>query len=160
MSNKEDRRNARYVFSQEPDSVRVSKLDTVTRHTYCWMPRNSIQRQTKNYKESNKKIIVALQTSGYHIRIRHFRWAIYQQQREIFNKDTREFFARTIVVPSTFVKNPMYNILPRGGYTHITVKDSNGQFLCASSECSIEEPFCYSVGVAEALRRLPSALLW
>lgn len=160
MSNKEDRRNTQYVFSQDPNSARVNKLDTDTGLTYCWLPRSRSQRDTKSYTESNKKIIEALHALGYHVRIRHFRWATYQQQRELFKKNTREYFARTIVVPSTFTKNPMYTILPKGGYTHITVKDSNDQVLCASSECSVEEPFCYAAGVAEALRRLPSALLW
>ena len=139
-----------YTYEYNPPTKLVTKKDVETGQEWSYM---SIQRPTKQHHVARNGITVAkLQDAGHSVRVKHLRYALYLGQNEFIKN--REFAVRAIVVPSTFRKDPFYKFLPKGGYTHVVIKTPKGQYICVSSECSEEDPFCYSHGVAAALERL------
>ena len=100
----------------------------------------------------NGLTIQKLQEAGNSVRVKHLRWAMYWP-----HYDKRRYLGRALVVPSTFRGDPSYKFLPKGGYTHVVIKDKAGNYVCVSSECAEDDTFCYAAGVAAALDRLDAA---
>lgn len=145
-------KNPRYTFKVLGNSV--LKTDELTGTGYSWEPR--VRKVRLKRKASNGVTIESLEQAGHKVRIKHFRWATYEEFRYVPDKrDPASGTARGIVVPSVFRKDPAYTLAPNGGYTHIVITHGkSGKVFCVSSECSQEDPFCYSKGVAAAFERL------
>lgn len=137
---------SKYTYEYNPSNNIVTKTDTTTGNTWEYLSRSAPIKPV--FAAKNGATVDAIHNAGHSVRVKHLRWAIY-----------RGFPNRMMVVPSTFRKDPNYVFLPKGGYTHVVVKHEDGQYLCVSSECSLDDPFCYAAGVATALDRLSSAEL-
>ncbi len=132
----------------------VTKTEIATGNNWVWVPK---PRPSKAVCAPNNHISVAqLAEAGNKVRVRHFRWAYYLPHGEYMIKKDGETYHRLIVVPSSYRRDPAYALYPKGGYTHITAKTKTGDYVCASSDCSIEDAFCYRKGVEKALERLSS----
>ena len=102
----------------------------------------------KTKKVSAKGLTIEKLTAlGHKVRIRHFRYALYHAH-------WGEGGIKPIVVPSTFRRDPMYTLLPKGGFTHITIQTNRDVYYCLSSSCNEEDSFCYNTGIVTALDRL------
>lgn len=127
--------------------------------TFVWVARK--KRTKPVFKARNGVTIELLEKAGHKIRVKHFRWAVYLglNERPIKGRfsSTHDYEMRAICVPSTYRKDPMYRLLPKGGYSHISIKTPEGKYICVSSECSESDPFCYLLGTAKALERLTAA---
>lgn len=131
----------------------MTKTDVTTGEEWNYMSR---PRQGKaSFTASSGITVDKLTAAGNSVRVKHLRYAVYHGLNEkLINKKDYDFQLRKIVVPSTFRRDTMYALLPKGGFTHVVIKHSSGKYICVSSECSEEDPFCYSKGVATALERL------
>jgi hypothetical protein len=107
------------------------------------------------YETKNGVTIDKLKAAGNVVKIKHIRFALYAKLKHHL-RNNKPDSARAIAIPSTFRKDPNYTVLPKGGYTHITIKNKDDVYFCVSSECSMEETFCYRKGIVEALDRLNS----
>lgn len=105
------------------------------------------------YATKNGVTIDRLKAAGHVVKIKHIRFATYARLKHHL-KNNQPNSTRTIAIPSTFRKDPSYTVLPKGGYTHITIKTPTEEYFCVSSECSLDETFCYRRGIVEALDRL------
>jgi hypothetical protein len=151
MSKKKKEHN--YTDTYNPSTNKVTRLDTVSGETWEYFPRPKIVAE--EYMAKNGVTVDSLIAAGNKVRVKHLRYALYMGLNEkLVNKKRRDYELREIVVPSTFRKDPMYTLLPKGGYTHVVIQHSSGKYVCVSSACSKEEPFCYARGVATALDRL------
>jgi hypothetical protein len=118
------------------------------------------------FAAKNGLTIQKLQEAGNSVRVKHLRWALYLPLYDVYRKSINRnssarldaphsyIASRALVVPSTFRSDPMYIFLPKGGYTHLVIKHKSGRYICVSSECSEDDPFCYAAGIAVALDRL------
>ena len=121
--------------------------------TFSWYARDRPGKPV--FLAKNGVTIDMLEAVGHKLRVKHFRWALYLGQNERPKKGkAHDYELRAICVPSTFRKDPMYRLLPKGGYSHISIKTPEGKYICVSSECSEEDPFCYQLGMVKALERL------
>lgn len=145
--------NTEYKYYFNPDNGMVTKENPATGETWTYL---SFKRKGKaNFKASNGITVDKLVAAGNSVRVKHLRYALYRGLNEkLINKKDYDFELRRIVVPSTFRKDVMYELLPKGGFTHVVIKHPSGKYICVSSECSEQDPFCYSMGVATALERL------
>ena len=152
MSNSADQ--PLYMWSIDEATDVVTKQELASGRTWSW----KVKPRPKKTKcsPSNKISIQKIADAGHKVRVRHFRWAYYlgTLERVTARKLASNFKPRPIVVPSSFRKDPLYSLLPRGGYTHITIKTKDDKYVCLSSECSPHDPFCYAKGVEKALERL------
>lgn len=110
------------------------------------------------YKTKNGVTIELLKDLGHVVKIKHIRWAMYSQLKPHLKNNQHDSF-RAIAIPSTFRKDSNYLVLPKGGFTHITIKTPKEEYFCVSSECAMEETFCYRRGICEALDRLEEEAL-
>lgn len=110
------------------------------------------------YKTKNGVTVELLKSLGHVVKIKHIRWAMYSQLKMHLKNNQFNSF-RSIPIPSTFRKDPNYLVLPKGGCTHITIKSPTDNYYCVSSECSMDETFCYRRGICEALDRLDEETL-
>ena len=139
-----------YTYEYNPATKQTTKKDVETGQEWTFFSR---ARQGKaSFAARNGMTVQKLQEAGHSVRVKHLRWALYLGQSELIKN--RMVGHRMIVVPSTFRRDPMYVMLPKGGFTHVVIKSPSGKYICVSSECSEEDPFCYSQGVAAALDRL------
>lgn len=156
MSNKY-RNTDEYTWSFDEDAQEVTKKHIISGKTWTWTARARPKGPKCN--PSNGATIQKLQDAGHSVRIRHLRWARYAALNDVRKKNKREleYDSRVICVPSTFRKDPLFAFLPKGGYTHIVIKPKGSdKYICLSSECSKNDPFCYALGVEKALERLTS----
>jgi hypothetical protein len=149
MSKKE--KTAKYAYSYNPSNNLVTKTELATGNTWDYLSRP--KHGKPDHTPSNGVTVNALQKAGHNVRVKHLRWAVYWGH-EAMLKNNKGAVSRMMVVPSTFRKDPNYMFLPKGGYTHVVIKKKDGEYVCVSSECSVEDPFCYGAGVARALERL------
>ena len=149
MSKKE--KTAKYAYTYNPSNNIVTKTDLATGNTWEYLSR--AKGEKPNHKASNGVTVEALQQAGNNVRVKHLRWAIYWVHDPVLKNGKGEV-SRVMIVPSTFRKDPNYMLLPKGGFTHVVIKKANGDYVCVSSECSQDDPFCYNAGVARALERL------
>jgi len=149
---KKEKKTVQYSFVYDMDTGLVTKqnLETGASWTYPSRPK----AQTVSHVARNGVSVAKLQAAGHNVRVKHLRWAIYWGQNSLLINRKKDSSYRTIVVPSTFRKDPNYMLLPKGGYTHVVIKTPEGEYVCVSSECAVEDPFCYNAGVATALERL------
>jgi len=154
MSNKY-KDSALYSWTYDEDTKEVTKLEKDTGKVWKWIAKPRPRGPRCN--PSNGVTIEKLQQAGHSVRIRHLRWAHYIGINEFAHKKA-QYITHPICVPSTFRKDPLYNFLPKGGYTHIVIKPKSSidKYICLSSECSKDDPFCYALGVEKALERLTS----
>jgi hypothetical protein len=139
-----EKKNYKYEYNPSNNIVTKTDVDTGNTWEYLSRPRPSkLVCPTKNGVTIEK-----LQAAGNNVRVKHLRWAIYLGQSHVNST------IRLIVVPSTFRKDPNYYFTPKGGYTHVVIRKPSGEYVCVSSECSSDDPFCYAVGVSTALDRL------
>jgi hypothetical protein len=157
MSNKY-KDNPLYSWTFDAGTNEVTKLEKDTGKVWKWISKPRPKGPRCN--PSNGVTIEKLQKAGHSVRIKHFRWAMYLALNEHTSKKGRafNFESHAICVPSTFRKDPLYRLLPKGGYTHIVIKPKSSvdKYICLSSECSKDDPFCYALGVEKALERLTS----
>lgn len=106
-----------------------------------------MKQKPEKLKSSKGLTVEKLTALGHKVRIRHFRYALYHSH-------WGEGKIKPIVVPSTFRHDPMYTLLPKGGFTHITIQTDKDVYYCLSSACNEEDAFCYNTGVVTALDRL------
>ena len=153
MSNKDQ---SKYITTHYPESSTYVRVDKETGASWTWKERPFKCLRTKRVA-FNGVTVDKLTARGNKVRVRHFRHAIYHggPSKIIGNS----FLLMRMVVPSTFRHDVMYQILPKGGYTHITVQTEDGEYYCYSSVCHIDDPFCYSTGIATALERISPAEL-
>jgi hypothetical protein len=138
-------------FNEETNQF--TRENTKEARTYHWQGRGKPKKPV--FTAKNGVTIAMLEAAGHKLRVRHLRWALYLGQSERPRKRlSHDFELRAICVPSTFRKDPMYSLLPKGGYSHISIKTPEGKYICVSSECSEEDPFCYQLGTVKALERL------
>jgi len=142
----------KYKYDYDELTNLVTKTDIETGNNWQYLSRPRPGKLVCNTK--NGVTVAALQDAGHNVRVKHLRWAIYMGQTHI-GPDVR-----LMVVPSTFRKDPNYYFTPKGGYTHVVIKLETGEYICVSSECSLDDPFCYAQGVCTALDRLTSAELY
>ena len=142
-----------YTWKFDKSTGIVTKTEISTGNNWSWVPK---PRPVKAVCAPKNGVTVdMLSKAGNKVRVRHLRWAAYLGHEEHVSKKYGGFFlSRMIVVPSSFGKDPLYLLRPKGGYTHITIKTDMGKYVCISSECSLEDPFCYRKGVEKALERL------
>lgn len=156
---KKYKNSAMYSWSIDEVSKEVTKRNNATGETWTWEAKERPKGPRCN--PSNGVTIKKLQEAGHSVRIKHLRWASYlainDGMKKRKKKSELEFETHTICVPSTFRKDPLYAFQPKGGYTHIVIKPKgHDKYICLSSECSKEDPFCYALGVEKALERLTS----
>lgn len=148
-----EKKERTYKSTYNPSTNKMTKEDTVTGETWDYFPRPRIF--APEYSANNGVTVDQLIAAGNKVRVKHLRYALYMGLNEkLVNKKNYDFELREIVVPSTFRKDPMYTLLPKGGYTHVVIQHKSGKYICVSSACAKEEPFCYAAGVATALDRL------
>lgn len=143
-----------YSWKMDESTGMVTKTENSTGETWSWQHK---ARPAKAKCEASNGITVQkIQEAGNKVRVRHLRWAYYMSNADLLKYSRRmlTLIRRKIVVPSSFRRDPLYRLLPKGGYTHVTIKTSAGGYVCLSSECSEEDPFCYVKGVEKALERL------
>lgn len=140
-----------YTWAIDESTEVVTKTDNASGASWSWKVKHRPSKARCN--PSNNVSIQKIHEAGHNVRVRHLRWAYYLASEEKFNS-SRRHAPRAIVIPSAFRKDPFYHTLPKGGYTHITIKTKRGDYICVSSECSKEDPFCYTKGVEKALERL------
>ena len=132
----------------------VTKKDNISGQEWSWPFREKNNQPQKNkIVAPNGITIEKIANKGYKVRVRHFRYALYESHRPLKVKNKTSVH-NVIVVPSSFRRNKMYTLLPKGGFTHITIQLAAKKYLCYSSACAEDEPFCYNVGVATALARM------
>jgi hypothetical protein len=140
-----------YKYEYCPSTKKVTKTNTITGEEWSWFPRPRPGKVVCN--PSNGVTIQKLVEAGNNVRVKHLRLALYWAQPHAIGRNTTSSM-RVIVVPSSFRKDPNYHLLPKGGFTHVVIKRPNGEYICVSSECSEDDPFCYNMGVCVALERL------
>lgn len=142
-----------YLTVVSADGHLFKRTHLPSNKTWVWTSR---ERPAKRIPRARNKVTIELlQEAGHKVRVKHFRLATYLGQNELVRKkEAHKFEFRVIVIPSSFRKDVMYRILPKGGYTHISIKNKDNKYICVSSECSEEDPFSYAAGVASALERL------
>jgi hypothetical protein len=126
------------------------KTEKVTGKSWTWPYKDRPSRKTQ-LVSSNGVTLDKITAAGFKVRIRHFRYAVYNPQNSSIGLYVG---LREIVVPSTFRHSPYYKLCPKGGFTHITIQMADQDYICLSSECSKKDPFCYNTGIATALSRL------
>jgi hypothetical protein len=137
----------KYKFEYNPSNKIVTKTEIATGNTWHYISRPIPAKPV--FKAKNGITVEAIQAAGHNVRVKHLRWAVY-----IPHTITARASTVAVVVPSTFRKDPNYMFTPKGGYTHVVIKKKDGEYLCVSSTCAPEDPFCYAAGVAAALDRL------
>lgn len=152
---KKEKKAVQYSFMYDVDTRVVTKQDPRTGASWTYASRPKIGKAL--FTASNGVSVAKLQAAGHNVRVKHLRWAIYWGQNSLLINRKKDSSYRTIVVPSTFRKDPNYMLLPKGGYTHVVIKTPDNAYICVSSECAVEDPFCYNLGVATALERLSTA---
>jgi hypothetical protein len=152
MSNNADQ--PQYLWSIDEATGIVTKQELSSDRTWTW----KVKPRPKKAKCSPKNgvSIQKIADAGHKVRVRHFRWAYYlgTMERASGRNTGVSFKPRPIVIPSSFRRDPLYSLLPKGGYTHITIRTKDDEYVCLSSECSPIDPFCYTTGVEKALERL------
>jgi len=138
---------SKYTYSYNPSNNVVTKTDSSTGNTWEYLSRSKSVKPA--FKAKNGITVGMLQAAGHSVRVKHLRWALYTPHAL-----TAKTGMTAIVVPSTFRKDPSYIFTPSGGFTHIVIKKEDGEYICVSSICSQDDPFCYAAGVAAALDRL------
>ena len=151
-------------YVTEPvNETTMRKLRVSTGEEWLYEIRTNPRKSQKpNYVASNGVTLEKLQTAGFRVAISHTRWADYYARG--FKPGPHGFkdSSRALVlVPSSFKKNSNYRLMACGGYTNIQIYSSNVSKtpvllsdICLTSECSTEEPFCYKMGVKQALQKL------
>jgi hypothetical protein len=144
-----------YMWVMDDSTGAVTKTEFASGRTWSWVPKPRPKKAKCSPR--NDASIQKIADAGHKVRVRHLRWAYYlgigEKTRTARGKVT-DYSNRAIVVPSSFRRDPLYVFLPKGGYTHITIKTKDNNYLCLSSECSTKDPFCYATGVEKALERL------
>ncbi len=144
-----------YMWVMDEATGAVTKTELASDRTWTWVPKPRPSKAKCSPK--NGVSIQAIADAGHKVRVRHLRWAYYlgigERTRNMRNTG-KDYANRAIVVPSSFRRDPLYLLLPKGGYTHITIKTKDNNYVCLSSECAINDPFCYTTGVEKALERL------
>ena len=145
----------KYTTEHLGDGVYVRKMLDGSGREWTWKSLSDFRKKS-TFSASNGVTMKMLQEAGHSVRVKHLRWAIYMGlgERTAGRSAKAQKVLRAIVVPSTFRKDPMYTLLPKGGFTHISIKTPEGKYICLSSECSDNDPFCYQQGMAKALERL------
>jgi len=141
MSKTKIKRN--YTFEYNPNNNIVTKTDVETGNSWSYPSRSAPRKPA--FSAKNGITVAQLQEAGHNVRVKHMRWAMYTPHRGRQS---------VMAVPSTFRKDYNYLFFPKGGFTHVVIKKSDGGYICVSGECSIDDPFCYAAGVAAALDRL------
>lgn len=142
-----------YQTYYDPATERFTRTHKESGRTFAWYARERPKKPV--FKANNGVTVQIIEDAGHEIRVKHLRWALYIGQTERARRGRQyEYELHPICVPSTFRKDPMYKLLPKGGYTHISIKTPEGRYICVSSECSEEDPFCYQLGTVKALERL------
>jgi hypothetical protein len=144
MSNTKKRRS--YAFNYNKETNTVTKTDTESGESWNYSSRSRKNKPAPTTK--NGVTVEKLLAAGNKVRVKHLRWAVYLGHKTV------QDISRLVVVPSSFRKDPNYYFTPKGGYTHVVIQRPTGEYLCVSSECSMEDPFCYAAGVCTALDRL------
>lgn len=147
--NKADNSQEKYTTEVTPSGLCV-RTEVATGIKWSWFVRPP--KVKPMFTAKNNVTLKILEDAGHNVRVKHFRWALYLGHNERLSNHQRHTL-RPIVVPAIFRKDPMYTLLPKGGYTHISIKTALG-YICVSSECAEEDPFCYQLGVVKALERL------
>jgi hypothetical protein len=143
-SNTKKKRTYVFTYNKETNTVTKTDKDTGVTWSYSSRARNNKPAATSKNGVTVEKLLAA----GNKVRVKHLRWAVYLGHKCIGD------IARLVVVPSSFRKDPNYFFAPKGGYTHVVIQRPAGDYLCVSSECSQDDPFCYAAGVCTALDRL------
>jgi hypothetical protein len=139
-----------YITTLDTASGQFTRVEQATGRSWTWQTR---ERPGKTVHSSKNGVTIEkLAQAGNSVRVKHFRWALYAPYRKSAPRDNELF--RAMVVPSTFRQSRLYDLLPKGGYTHVIIKTKEGEYYMTSSECSENDPFCYAAGVAAALDRL------
>jgi hypothetical protein len=146
-----------YMWVMDDSTGTVTKTEMASGRTWTWTPKPRPSKAKCSPK--NGVSIQAIAEAGHKVRVRHLRWAYYlgtneRTQMLRSNREKRVYNYRPIVVPSSFRRDPLYVLLPKGGYTHITIKTKENKYICLSSECATNDPFCYTTGVEKALERM------
>jgi hypothetical protein len=149
MSKKQ--KTAQYTYSYNPSNNLVVKTELATGNTWEYLSRP--KPTTPDNTPANGVTVEVLQNAGHNVRVKHLRWALYWAHDPL-RHNKQGMVSRMMIVPSTFRKDPNYMLLPKGGFTHVVIKKKDNSYVCVSSECSSDDPFCYSAGVARALERL------
>lgn len=136
-----------YTFEYNPSNNLVTKTDVVTGNSWSYLSRSAPRKPV--FAAKNGITVEQLQSVGHNVRVKHIRWAMYAP-----HMGSHTGRQSVMAVPSTFRKDYNYLFFPKGGFTHVVIKKSDGGYVCVSSECSIDDPFCYAAGVAAALDRL------
>lgn len=144
--------NPDYVTVYNEDG-RVTRTHVPSGKQWHWTSRP--KERKRFYRARNGVTVDSLVEDGLKVRVKHFRLARYLGQMEKLKpRESHMFEARVIVIPASFRKDPMYHVLSRGGYTHISIQSKDGKYICLSSECAEQDTFCYRLGIAKALERL------
>lgn len=146
-----------YVFDYNTETNIVTKTDPDTGNS--WLYPSRPKQSSPVCKAKNGVTIKDIQDAGFSVRVKHLRYAWYMPHL-LAKKHVRYIPVneiRLMVVPSTFRKDINYTFVPHGGFTHIVIKTQDGEYICVSSECAPDDPFCYAAGVASALDRLTRA---
>lgn len=158
MSNK-SKVSDRYVTVYDDARGLMVKTDTHGFGQWVWKP--SKKKVKKDYTPKNGWSVQKLVEAGCVVSVFHFRWATYGKHSTMKDEfkfapyTSKAMFApqRLIVVPSSFRKDPDYTLSSHGGYTHVRIRRGDLE-VCVSSECALEDVFCYKFGVKAALERL------
>lgn len=145
--------NERYSTIYHDSSV--ERLDNLTNTVIARWEKKPKKNNVPKYETKNGVTIDKLKALGHVVKIKHIRWATYDRIKTCL-KNRVGSFVRIIPIPSTFRKDSHYHVLPKGGSTHITIKTKDDNYVCVSSDCSMDETFCYRRGITEALDRLDS----
>ena len=92
------------------------------------------------YNTKNGLTIHSLRQAGLVVTVSHIR---YTEMADI-----------SVLIPVPSYLRKAFNFTANGGSTHITILKQNGEWLCLSSICHIDDAFCYKMGVKKALEQL------
>jgi hypothetical protein len=136
----------RYTIKEKKDDIN---------HHWVWLNRKP-ERVPVDYTPSHGVTLDQIIKQGHKVRVSHLRYANYARTKPEFDggRKKRQEEKRFLVVPASFRHSGDFSLSPFGGYTHVHIKTKGGKHICVSSECSIEDNFCYRCGVKEALERL------
>ena len=144
--------NSEYTTTFDENIKLFTRTHNASGVKWAWYARERPKRTTPVAR--NGMTIAKLQQAGNSVRVKHLRWALYLPHYRTWARSSGHPEAKKIVVPSSLRQDPMYVFLPKGGYTHIIIKNPEGKYICLSSECSDKDSFCYASGVAAALDRM------
>jgi hypothetical protein len=108
-------------------------------------------RRDNALKEANNGLSIhKLRKIGHNVHVSHLRFAEWDKTPD----------GPIMVIPPYMVKDKQYRVKEQGGFTHITIKKAwSNETVNTSSRCSIDDNFCYKLGVKFALERIDSAVV-